>query len=320
MHAVFLDKQTFSSSVNFSAIEQQVSKLSCYATTDAEQVIERSLDADIIITNKVLLTKELLTQLPKLKLVCIAATGTNNIDVKAAKALDIGVTNVSGYAGTSVAQYVFAQILNYFQQTEHHNNNTAQGLWSTSETFCYHGNAITELAGKNLGIVGYGNLGQAVAKIANAFQMNVLISERPNATLTRQGRLTFEEVIQQADILSLHCPQTPDTEQLINEKALKQMKSTAMLINTARGALIDNHALLKALSSEQIAFAVLDVLEQEPPPANHLLLNTRLSNIKVTAHIAWASNEAQQRLINLLAENIAGFKSNTALNRVDLET
>ncbi|TPH15028.1 D-2-hydroxyacid dehydrogenase [Litorilituus lipolyticus] len=320
MHAVFLDKQTFSSSIDFNAIEREVTKLSCYNMTQTEQVIERCLDAEIIITNKVLLTNEVLKQLPKLKLICIAATGTNNVDINAAKSLNIAVTNVSGYAGTSVAQYVFAQILSYYQQIEHHNNNTALGLWSSSETFCYHGNAIAELAGKSLGIVGYGNLGQAVEQIAKAFQMRVLISERPNAKSIRANRLSFEQVVQQADILSLHCPQTPDTEKVINEEVLKQMKASAMLINTARGALIDNNALLLALQSKQIAFAALDVLEQEPPPANHLLLNTNLSNLKVTAHIAWASSEAQQRLINLLAKNITSFKSGTVLNRVDLET
>lgn len=320
MHAVFLDKQTFSSFVDFNAIESEVTKLSCYNMTQAEDVVGRCLDAEIIITNKVLLTKEVLKQLPKLKLICIAATGTNNVDINAAKSLNIAVTNVSGYAGTSVAQYVFAQILSYFQQTEHHNKNTAQGLWSSSDTFCYHGNAITELAGKSLGIVGYGNLGQAVEQIAKAFHMQVLISERPNATSIRANRLSFEQVIQQADILSLHCPQTPDTEQLINKHVLKQMKPSAMLVNTARGALIDNHALLQALQNKQIAFAALDVLEQEPPPANHPLLNSKLNNLKVTAHIAWASREAQQRLINLLAENITSFQSGTALNRVDLET
>lgn len=320
MHAVFLDQQTFSSTIDLSAIKKQVDTLTCFDNTQAEHVIERCQNAQIIITNKVVLSAELLAQLPQLKLIGIAATGYNNVDITAAKAQGIAVTNVSGYAGQSVAQYVFAQILDYYQQTTHHNNNTAQGLWSSSDTFCYHGNSITELAGKTLGIVGYGNLGKAVANIAHAFNMNVLISERPNQQEIRQGRHPFEQVISQADIISLHCPQTPHTEKLINERTLKLFKKTAMLINTARGPLVDSQALLNAIKNQQLAYAVLDVLEQEPPPKNHPLLQEKLPNLKVTAHIAWASMEAQQRLINLLSENIAAFNQKKVLNRLDLIT
>ena len=227
------------------------------------------------------------------------------------------MTNVSGYAGSSVAQYVMAQILEYYQQTSHHNANTEQGYWQKSETFCYHGNSITELSGKTLGLIGYGNLGQAVAKLADAFGMNILISERVNSSETRQGRVNFDQVISQADILSLHCPQTAMTENLINADVLDKMKSSAMLINTARGALVNSSDLLAALTSEKIAYAVLDVLEQEPPPADHPLLNAKLANLKITAHIAWASYEAQQRLIDLLSKNIAAFKQGERLNRLD---
>lgn len=317
MKAVFLDCQTFSSTIDFTAIEQQVSEVLYYGNTSAEQVLERCKNMEVLITNKVVLTAELLAQLPTLKLICIAATGYNNIDIKAAKALGIAVTNVSGYAGQSVAQYVLAQILEYYQQTCHHNANTEQGHWQKSESFCYHGNAITELSGKTLGIVGYGNLAQAVIKLADAFNMNVLISERVNNPEIRKGRVSFDQVISQADILSLHCPQTTDTENLINADVLNKMKPTAMLINTARGALVNSADLLSALTSKQIAYAVLDVLEQEPPPADHPLLNAKLANLKITAHIAWASNEAQQRLVDLLSKNIAAFNQGKYLNRLD---
>lgn len=323
MKAVFLDSQTFSSNISFSAIEQQVTTLTCYSTTSAAQVVERCKNADIVITNKVVFTTETLAKLPQLKLLCIAATGYNNVDIVAAKKLNIAVTNVSGYAGNSVAQYVLAQILEYYQQTSHHNANTEQGLWQQSDTFCYHGNGITELAGKTLGIVGYGSLGQAVAKLAEAFGMNLLISERPTSnsfdastTAIRQGRVSFEQVITQADILTLHCPQTPDTTNLINARVLAKMKPNAMLINTARGALVNDADLIAALKSQQIACAVLDVLDQEPPPADHPLLNANLTHLKITAHIAWASSEAQQRLIALLSENIAAFKCGEQLNRL----
>jgi len=318
MKAVFLDSQTFSSNISFTAIEQQVSELTCYTNTTQEQILERCQSVELLITNKVVLTAELLAKLPTLKLICIAATGYNNIDISAATRLGIAVTNVSGYAGQSVAQYVLAQILEYYQQTCHHNANTEQGNWQTSDTFCYHGNAITELAGKTLGIIGNGNLGQAVIKLAEAFGMKVLISERVNSAEIRPGRLSFEQVITQADILSLHCPQTTSTENLINSNTFAKMKPTAMLVNTARGALVNSADLLTALITKQIAYAVLDVLEQEPPPAAHPLLNTNLANLKITAHIAWASSEAQQRLIGLLSENIAAYKNGEPLNRLDI--
>jgi glycerate dehydrogenase len=316
MRAVFLDKQTFSSTIDFSAIEQQVTQLVYYANTSPSEVIARCLEADIIITNKVQLTAEILTALPNVKLICISATGYNNVDIEAASHLDIAVTNVSGYAGQSVAQYVFAQLLEYYQQTSHHNSNTEQGLWSSNDTFCYHGNSISELAGKTLGIIGYGSLGKAVADIAKAFNMEVIISERPQASTIRPGRVSFEQLIEQADIISLHCPQTPETESFINESVLSRMKNTAVLVNTARGALIDESALLTALKTKEIAYAILDVLTQEPPSADHILLNNKLATLKITAHIAWASCEAQQRLIELLSQNIKAFSQGERLNRL----
>jgi glycerate dehydrogenase len=264
-----------------------------------------------------MLSAEILQALPKLKLICISATGYNNVDIDAASKHNIAVTNVSGYASQSVAQYVFAQLLAYFQQTSHHNKNTEQGLWTTSDAFCYHGNMIQELAGKTLAIVGYGNLGKAVEAIGKAFNMRIIISERPNSPTIRSGRTAFDEVISKADIISLHCPQTNETEKLINSNVLSKMKDTAVLINTARGALIDEEALLKALKNQQIGCAILDVLSHEPPPAEHPLLQLNLPNIKITAHIAWASIEAQQRLIKLLSENISAFKKGQLLNRLN---
>jgi glycerate dehydrogenase len=317
MHAVFLDLQTFNAAVDLSAIEQQVNQLTCYASTAPSEVFKRCLNADIVITNKVLLTADTLAALSQLKLICISATGYNNVDINAANEFNIAVTNVSGYAGQSVAQYVFAQLLQFFQQTNHHNSNTEQGLWPASDAFCYHGNGFTELAGKTIGIIGYGNLGKAVETIALAFNMKVLISERPKADVIRAGRVKFEEVIEQADIISLHCPQTADTEQLINTQVLSNMKNSAVLINTARGALIDDSALLNALKNKEIAYAVLDVLATEPPPHDHILLSSGLTNLKITAHIAWASFEAQQRLINLLSDNIIAYNQGQRLNRLD---
>jgi glycerate dehydrogenase len=322
MHGVFLDQHTFSSGISLHAIQHQVDSLTCFSTTSAEQIITRCRDAEVVITNKVVLNAAILKQLPKLKLVCIAATGTNNVDLNAALQLGIAVNNVSGYASASVSQYVFAQILEYYNQISHHNHNTSQGLWQKSATFCHHGNSFSELSGQTLGIIGYGNLGQAVAKVGQAFGMHILIAERPKCNTIRSGRLSFEQVLAQADVLSLHCPQTPETENLINTHTLSQMKPSAMLINTARGALVNSEDLLIALKTSQIAYAVLDVLEQEPPPENHVLLKTisdKQSNpiqnkLKITAHIAWASMESQQRLIDVIANNIAEF--NAAANEI----
>lgn len=316
MKAVFVDTKTFNKEINIQPIKDQVSELVEYPLTPESELVKRCLTADIIITNKVALYEETLRQLPQLKLICVAATGTNNIDLMAAKNLGIKVCNVSDYAGNVIAQYVFSQLLSHFQQIERHNQNTANGGWQNSETFCLHDTPIYELAGKTLGIIGYGNLGRSVATLATAFGMQVLVAERPNATNIRAGRLAFNEVIEQADIISLHCPLTADTKHLINSERLNQMKTSAVLINTARGGIVDSKALKAALINNQIGYAILDVLEQEPPPADHPLLVEPVPNLKITGHIAWASIEAQQRLINILASNITAFTSGQAQNVV----
>lgn len=317
MRAVFLDKKTFNTNCSLESILNGVDNLTSFDTTAKNQIINRCKNAEIIITNKVILSESTLKQLPKLKLVCIAATGTNNVNLQAAARLNIAVTNVAGYAKQSLAQYIFAQILEYYNQTTHHNKNVEHGLWSKSDTFCVLGNEITEIANKTIGIIGYGDLGSSVEKIALAFGMNVLIAERNDAKHIRENRHSFNDVCKQSDIITLHCPQTPSTENLINKESLKLMKPSAMLINTARGAIIDNQALLNALTNKSIAYAVLDVLDCEPPSSDHVLLNNQPSNLKITAHIAWASKEAQSRLLNLIAENIKAFINNKKLNRVE---
>ena len=317
MKTVFLDYQTFSKDSDLTSLQQVVDDLTVYATTSPEQVIARCQNAEVVLSNKVLLNREILSQLPKLKLVCITATGINNIDIKAARALNIAVTNVGGYAKNSVAQYVFAQLLAYYSQIAHHNDNCQKGLWQQSDTFCLHGNGSIELAGKSIAIIGYGALGQKVAEIARAFDMKVLIAERPDATTIRPERMAFLAAIEQADIISLHCPQTLETQGMFNAKLFTRMKPSAILINTARGALINNEDLLNALNNEQIACAILDVLEQEPPPKDHILLAAQSPKLKITAHIAWASQQAQQTLLNLVAANISAFKQGLRTNRVD---
>lgn len=317
MKCVFLDKATFADEINIACLQQQVDTFDIFDLTPTDKIIERCIDADIIITNKVVLNEATLLQLPALKLICIAATGVNNVDIKAAKRLNIAVTNVSGYSSHSVAQYVFAQMLHYVAKPSHHIDNVKQGLWQQSSSFCFHGQGSTELAGKTLTIVGYGNLGQTVAHIAQAFGMQVLVAEHKSAKKIRAGRISFEQAIRQADFVSIHCPLTDDTFNLFDEDTFAKMKSTAMLINTARGNIVNEHALINALNSKQLSYAVLDVLAQEPPPADYRTLKKQPENLIVTAHVAWASIESQQRLIHLLVDNIKAFSRGESLNRVD---
>jgi len=316
MRAVFLDRQTFSQTIDLSSLSEQFSEFTIHQTTQPEQVISRCQGYDVVITNKVIFDQALLSQLPSLKLICVAATGTNNIDLNAAAAQQIVVTNAPGYAGASVAQYVIAQLLEYFQHINHHNQNTEQGLWQQSETFCYLGSPINELAGKTLGIVGVGHIAQKLIQMADAFDMKVLLSEHKGQAKLRAGRTAFEEVLAQSDIISLHCPLTPNTYHLINQHSLALMKPNALLVNTARGDIIDPLALINALNKQVIAGAIIDVVDQEPPPEHHPLLAQGMPNLKVTAHIAWASQQAQQRLIHIITNNVLAFKQGQIINQV----
>ncbi|REL25818.1 D-2-hydroxyacid dehydrogenase [Thalassotalea euphylliae] len=309
------------STLNLDLIEQAASSLSVFDFTDPSQLIARAQHADVIITNKVILNAKSLAQLTKLKLICVAATGTNNIDLVAAKQHGITVCHAKDYAGPAVAQYIFAQLLQLFHNIPHHNANTrqnhwSQSHWSQSRSFCLHSQPIYELAGKTIGLIGYGHIAQAVEHIANAFNMRVLIAERPNQSHIRGGRLPFEQVLAQADVLTLHCPLSASTEHLFNRERFSLMKPNAILINTARGGLIDDNALLDALTSGQLAHAIIDVLDQEPPPSNHPLLSSKLANLTITGHIAWASQEAQQRIIDIVAANMTAFANNVPINTV----
>lgn len=311
MKAVFLDAKTFSEQVDLSAIKSQVKELNVYPVTAPEEVVERTFDADIIITNKVVIDADVIKQLPNLSLICVAATGVNNIDLDAATEANIVVKNVSGYAEYTLAQYVFSQILAHYSDIQHHNEFAQGATWPQSDTFCLHSKPMFELKEKTLGLVGYGVLAKAVERIALAFGMQVVIADRKDATKLRDGRQPFEAVMKNSDIISLHCPLTAETEHLIDAHALSLMKPTAMLINTARGAVVNSLDLKQALENNQIALAVLDVLEQEPPPADHPLLQAPLKNLKITGHIAWATLEAQQRLLTMLAGNIKAFKESS---------
>ncbi|WP_258872117.1 D-2-hydroxyacid dehydrogenase [Thalassotalea euphylliae] len=321
MTTVFLDYGTFNSGLDVNSIRQVTEKLTLHEFTQPAEVISRAQHAEIIITNKVVLDAETLAKLPKLKLICVAATGTNNIDLDAAKQRQIEVCHAKNYAGPAIAQYVFSQLFKRFQNIEQHNYNVASGKWSTSQAFCLHDQPINELAGKTLGILGYGHIGQAVAKAARAFDMKVLIAERPDSQTVREGRVSFDDMLAYADIVSLHCSSTPATQGLINSDRLAQMKPSSILINTARGDLIDNNALANALRTQQLSYAILDVLDQEPPPSSHPLVAGMVSgdipNLAITGHIAWASQQAQQRILNIVTANIVGFNTGKLINKVN---
>ncbi|CDF99737.1 2-hydroxyacid dehydrogenase [Avibacterium paragallinarum] len=280
-----------------------------YEYTSPEQTVERAKDADIVITSKVVFNREIMQQLPKLKLIALTATGTNNVDLIAAKELGIEVKNVTGYSSVTVPEHVLGLIFALKHSLMNWYKDQLSAKWAESKQFCYFDYPITDIRGSTLGVVGKGNLGAEIGRLAEALGMNVLYAERKGASTIRDGYLPFEQVLQEADIITLHCPLTPETTNLINAQTLKLMKPTAYLINTGRGPLIDEQALLEALESGTIAAAALDVLVKEPPEKDNPLIQaaTRLPNLIITPHVAWASDGAVEILVKKVTQNIEDF-------------
>lgn len=303
---VFLDAGSLGDT-DLTVLQQPNCELIFHPSTDEQQLFSRAQHADVLIVNKCRLNADLLTRLPKLKSILVAATGTDNIDCQAAAQLGIQVTNVQDYAATAVPQHVFALLLALTNQLFAYQAAVNAGRWSQSQHFCLLDYPIIELAQKTMVVVGYGALGQATAKLATAFGMRVLVAERPAAKVIRTGRVAFCEALAQADVLSLHCPLLPETYHLMNQQTLGYLKPGALLINTARGALIEPQALLTALQTGQLGAAALDVLSQEPPPADDPLIQAGLSNLLITPHIGWASREARNRMVRKIAANLADF-------------
>lgn len=272
-------------------------------------------EAEVVITNKVVLGEQDLLQAKNLKLICAAATGVNNIDVVAAKKRGIVVCNVQAYATPAVVQHVFTLLLALTTRLEQYQQDVFNGNWSRSEFFCLLDYPIRELQGLTIGIVGYGELGRSVAKLALCFGMKVLIAKR-NKEDVREGRLDLHDMLPRVDVLSLHCPLTADTYGLIARPELALMKADALLINTARGGLVDEAALLDALRENRLGGAGLDVLEREPPLADSPLMRNRPENLIITPHTAWASRESRQRLINEISKNIAAYQQGQPRNTV----
>lgn len=316
MKGVLLDLGSMDAGdLDLSALHALCNPLSTYSETLPEQVGARIGDAQVVISNKVLLDADAMAAAAQLKLICVAATGTNNVDLEAARARGIAVCNVRGYATASVVEHVFALLLSLVRQLDAYRNRLAAGDWQRAPHFCLLEPPMQELRGRTLGIVGYGELGRAVARVAEAFGMRVLLAQRPGAPAA-PDRIALHDLLPQVDIVSLHCPLTEQTRDLIGAPELAAMKPTALLINTARGGLVDEAALLAALQSGRLGGAGIDVLAQEPPLANNALLAARLPNLIVTPHIAWASLAARQRLVEELALNIRSFQSGELRNPV----
>lgn len=287
-----------------------------HAETPAERIAERLQGATIAISNKVRVTAEAIASTPTLRLIAVAATGTDSVDVAACRERGIAVTNVRDYGKHSVSEHVLMLMLAASRNLPAYQRRVAEGAWQQSPRFYLGDFPIRDLAGKTLGIVGRGVLGQATGRLGRALEMRVLFAEHKGAAETRPGYAPFAEVLAQADFLSLHCPLTPETLGLIGAAELGAMKPGAMLINTARGRLIDEAALVAALKERRIAAAAVDVLSEEPPVNGNLLLEPGIPNLIVTPHIAWASAEAKQRLADELIDVVEAWERGESLNRI----
>lgn len=316
MRAVFLDLDSFEpADLDLAPLQQALPGIALYGETAPEQVQERLADAEVAVISKVRMTAAVLDAAPALKLILIAATGTDNVDLEAARERGIAVYNCQAYGTAAVAQHTLALMLALATRLVDYHAAVQAGRWQQAPRFCLLDYPIVELAGRTLGIVGYGELGKAVARLAEAFGMRVLIAGRPGEPVP-PGRLALDELLPQVDVLSLHCPLTPATRNLIGERELRLLPSHAFLINAARGGLVDEVALARALREGWIAGAGVDVLSAEPPRDGNPLLAPDIPNLIVTPHSAWGSREARQRIIEQLAENVRAFMAGDDCRRV----
>ncbi|CAD9195244.1 2-hydroxyacid dehydrogenase [Acinetobacter bohemicus] len=317
MKAVFLDYESLDQhDLDLSALEASFDALSLYPSTSQAQLLERVQHADVIISNKVIVDAATIQQCPNLKLILISATGTNNIDLIQARAQGIVVCNCQGYGTSAVAQHTLTLMLALATSLLQYDRAVQQGQWNTSPIFCLLDFPIVELEGKTLGILGYGELGQAVAKLAEAFGMKVLVGSMPKRP-SDSSRIPFAELLPQVDFLSLHCPLTEDTRDLIDAKAFDAMKPSAFLINCARGGIVNEQALADALIQGKIAGAATDVLTVEPPKEGNVLLDQHLPNLIITPHSAWGSVDARQRIVQQMVENAEAFKAGQPIRQVN---
>jgi len=309
MLGVFLDRDSLDlQDLDFRRLESVLPQWRMYPQSEARNLAERLAGASVVVSNKVVLDAAALHGADKLKLICVAATGTNNVDLAAARKRGVSVCNVRAYGTASVVQHVFSLVTALSNNLLSYTSAVREGRWQGSEQFCLMDYPIRELAGRVMGIVGYGELGRAVARLAEAFGMQVLIARRPGAEAdARPERVDLDELLARADVLSLHCPLTEQTRGLIGAAELARMKPDAVLINTARGGLVDEQALADALRQGRLGGAGFDVLSMEPPSQGNPLLAADIPNLILTPHMAWASRESRQRLLNQVADNIEAF-------------
>ena len=295
---------------------KEMGEVTVYERTRREEIAGRAADADIVLTNKVVMDREMMALLPRLKYIGVLATGYNVVDIEAAREKDIIVTNVPAYSTESVAQTVFAHLLTVTNRTEHYAEQNRQGRWAENRDFCYWDTELTELAGKTMGIVGLGHIGRRVAEIALAFGMQVKAMTSKKAEELPAGiqKAELQSLLASADVVSLHCPLTESTKHLIHRETLRLMKPSAILINTGRGPLVDDEALAEALNEGRLRAYCADVVTEEPPKADHPLLHA--PNAFITPHIAWATVEARKRLLQTAIGNVEAFVNGHPVNVV----
>ena len=293
----------------------EMGDLVVYERTSPEEVVERCNGAELVLTNKVVLDAEKLNLLPHLSYIGVLATGYNVVDLEVASRQSIVVTNIPAYSTNSVAQMVWAHILNITNRVGYYANENAQGRWAENKDFCYFDFTHTELAGKTMGIVGLGNTGMATARIAQAFGMNVVAYTSKSELPKGMEKVSLDDLFKSSDIISLHCPLTTETKGLVNNERLSMMKPSAILINTSRGPVVDESAVAEALNQDRIAAFGADVISIEPAKADNPLLHAK--NCFLTPHIAWATKEARQRLIDICSENVKAFLKDKPQNVVN---
>lgn len=310
MRTVILDTASLGNDISLTSLQRAAPGLVSFDFTAPDQIIPRLQNASIAIVNKTVIDAAVMAACPTLKMIAVTATGTNNIDLAAAQQHGIRVCNVIRYGRASLVQHTFMLILALAGNLHRYQQDVRAGQWNRASNFCLMDHPIMELEGKTLGIVGYGDLGQGVAQMGRAFGMQVLIAQRPGQP-AQTNRVPLDELLPQVDVLSLHCLLSNETRNLIDARKLALMKSSALLINTARGGLVNENALADALITGRIGGAGFDVLTQEPPVNGNVLLDLQLPNLIVTPHCAWASHEARQRLVDLTADNVARFIAGT---------
>ena len=319
MNAVFLDFGTVASDhLDLAPLEATVDSLRVYDHTLPEDVVARIVDSEVLVINKVRLDAATLAAAPKLRFIGLVATGTDNVDLQAAGKHGIAVTNIRAYCTASVVEHVFGVLLNLTRSIGRYERSVRRGDWQNARNFCMLDFPLKELSKMTLGIVGHGTLGKAVHRVASAFGMQVLVARRPGEShQDGDGRHSLEHVLERCDVISLHCPLTPATENLIGAPEFALMKPDALLINTARGGLVDSDALITALQEKRIGGAAIDVLRTEPPRDGDPLLDYADDRLMVTPHIAWATETARQNAVNEVAANIAAFRRGESRNRVE---